>query len=51
MDKYEEAKQRIITDHIKREGQAALSEAEQYVLWFLDQEKKLAQERKNNQST
>ena len=48
MDKYEEAKQQLIAEHVRREGAKELSEAEKYVLWFIDQEKRLAQERKNN---
>ena len=47
-DKYEEAKQQLIAEHVRREGRHELSEAEKYVLWFIDQEKKLAQENRNN---
>lgn len=47
-DKYEQAKQQLIAEHVRREGTKELSKAEKYVLWFIDQEKKLAQERKNN---
>ena len=47
-DRYEEAKQQLIAEHVRREGTKELSKAEKYVLWFIDQEKKLAQERKNN---
>lgn len=43
-DNYEEAKQQLITEHIRREGLKELSEAEKYVLWFIDQEKKLNQD-------
>ena len=45
-DKYEEAKQQLIAEHVRLEGKRELSEAEKYVLWFIDQEKRLAQERK-----
>ena len=48
MDQYEEAKQQLIAEHVRHEGTKELSAAEKYVLWFIDQEKKLAQERKNN---
>ena len=48
MDKYEEAKQQLIVEHVRHEGTKELSEAEEYVLWFIDQEKRLAQEHKNN---
>lgn len=48
MDQYEQAQQQLIAEHIRREGTKELSGAEKYVLWFIDQEKKLAQERKNN---
>jgi hypothetical protein len=48
MDKYEEAKRQLLAEHVRHEGHAELSKAEKYVLWFIDQEKKLAQERKNN---
>ena len=48
MDKYEEAKQQLIAEHVRCEGTKELSEAEKYVLWFIDQEKKFAQECKNN---
>ena len=47
-DKYEEAKQQLIAEHVRHEGVKELSEAEKYVLWFIGQEKKLAQEYKNN---
>ena len=47
-DRYEEAKQQLIAEHVRRDGTKELSKAEKYVLWFIDQEKKLAQERKNN---
>ena len=36
MDKYEEAKQQLIAEHMRREDTKELSEAEKYVLWFID---------------
>lgn len=48
MDQYEQAKQQLIAEHVRREGTKELSEAEKYVLWFINQEKKLAKEHKNN---